>query len=64
MPLDGNIERVTARVFAIEDPLPGSKPLLREKAQAFSGNDRPGCVAQALMDLFNLARWVSLLLRR
>ena len=51
VPLDGNIERVTARVFAIEDPLPGSKPLLREKAQAFSGNDRPGCVAQALMDL-------------
>ena len=51
VPLDGNIERVTARVFAIEDPLPGSKPLLRDKAQAFAGKDRPGCVAQALMDL-------------
>ncbi|MFN0262641.1 A/G-specific adenine glycosylase [Tepidamorphus sp. 3E244] len=51
VPLDGNIERVTARYFAIEEPLPGSKKVLREAAQAFNGTERPGCVAQALMDL-------------
>ena len=51
VPLDGNIERVAARCFAVHAPLPGSKPLLRDKAQAFAGADRPGCVAQALMDL-------------
>ncbi len=51
VPADGNIERVTARVFAIDAPLPGAKPLLREKAQVFAGSERPGDLAQALMDL-------------
>lgn len=51
VPLDGNIERVTARYFAVEQPLPGAKTVLREKAQAFLGSERPGCIAQALMDL-------------
>ena len=51
VPLDGNIERVTARYFAITDPLPGVKAQLQEKAQMFGSESRPGDLAQALMDL-------------
>jgi A/G-specific adenine glycosylase len=51
VPLDGNIERVTARWFALTTPLPDVKPELRKKAQAFTHRTRPGDVAQALMDL-------------
>ncbi|MBT4017652.1 MAG: A/G-specific adenine glycosylase [Alphaproteobacteria bacterium] len=51
MPVDGNIERVTARYLAISKPLPGVKGELRDKAQKFKTNDRPGDMAQALMDL-------------
>src|SRR5689334_2521645 len=32
MPVDGNIERVTARLFAVEDALPQAKPRIRELA--------------------------------
>lgn len=51
VPLDGNIERVTARYFAIVEPLPGVKKTLRERAQQFNSDQRPGDLAQALMDL-------------
>ena len=51
VPVDGNIERVTARCFALTTPLPAVKPALRKKAQAFVSDHRPGDVAQALMDL-------------
>ncbi len=51
VPVDGNIERVTARMFAVEAPLPGSKAELRMLAAGFAGSRRPGDVAQALMDL-------------
>ncbi len=49
--LDGNIERVTARLFAETAPLPGVKPRLRAHAARLTPETRPGCHAQALMDL-------------
>ncbi|HSK39476.1 MAG TPA: A/G-specific adenine glycosylase [Arenibaculum sp.] len=49
--LDGNIERVMARVFAVEEPLPGVKPKLRALAGTLTPRRRPGDYAQALMDL-------------
>lgn len=51
MPVDGNIERVTARLFNIETPLPQGKPEIAEKAETFTSGDRPGDFAQAMMDL-------------
>jgi len=51
--VDGNVERVMARLFAITQPMPDSKPLLKASAQMVADNetDRPGDYAQALMDL-------------
>lgn len=49
--VDGNVERVMARLFALDDPLPGAKAVLKGKAQSLIGPDRPGDYAQALMDL-------------
>jgi A/G-specific adenine glycosylase len=49
--LDGNIERVMSRLFAVTDPLPGSKPTLKALAGRLTPDQRPGCHAQALMDL-------------
>ncbi|ANK82247.1 MAG: A/G-specific adenine glycosylase [Rhizobiales bacterium NRL2] len=51
MPVDGNIERVTARLFAVEDEMPGVKPELRRLAATLTPDSRPGDFAQALMDL-------------
>jgi A/G-specific adenine glycosylase len=50
-PVDGNIERVVARFFAVADPLPGAKVELRRLARALFPQSRPGDFAQALMDL-------------
>jgi len=50
-PLDGNIERVVSRLFAIKEALPQSRPRLRELAQGLSPAKRPGDFAQAMMDL-------------
>jgi A/G-specific adenine glycosylase len=50
-PVDGNIERVVARLFAVEEPLPGAKPRLRQLARAMTPQRRPGDFAQAMMDL-------------
>ena len=50
-PVDGNVERVVARLFAIEAPLPGAKPAIRRIAEGFTPDQRPGDFAQALMDL-------------
>jgi A/G-specific adenine glycosylase len=55
VPVDGNVERVVARLFAIEQPMPGAKPALR-LAAAQLGEDlaaraRPSDFAQALFDL-------------
>ncbi|MBU6424978.1 MAG: A/G-specific adenine glycosylase [Rhodospirillales bacterium] len=55
LPVDGNVERVAARLFAITAPLPGAKKeiaaaaetLMRDKA----AQQAPGDFAQALFDL-------------
>jgi A/G-specific adenine glycosylase len=54
--VDGNVERVMSRLFAVEEPLPGSKPQLKALAESLVTGDRPGANrpgdwAQALMDL-------------
>jgi A/G-specific adenine glycosylase len=58
MPVDGNIERVVSRLFAIEEALPQAKPLVRQFAETLLGEaragdekSRAGDSAQALMDL-------------
>jgi A/G-specific adenine glycosylase len=49
--VDGNVERVMARLFAVEAPLPAAKPELKRLAASLVRDDRPGDWAQALMDL-------------
>lgn len=49
--VDGNVERVMARMFAVETPLPRAKPELTEKAASLTPLARPGDYAQAVMDL-------------
>ena len=55
VPVDGNVERVAARVFAIETPLPAAKPALRAAADVLGADPdaaaRPSDFAQALFDL-------------
>ena len=65
MPVDGNIERVISRLFAVEEPLPQAKLLIRKLAGTLLGEvstatgpshagdekSRAGDIAQALMDL-------------
>jgi A/G-specific adenine glycosylase len=65
MPVDGNIERVVSRLFAVEEPLPQAKPLIQQLAATLLGASRAGDAktragdeksragdsAQALMDL-------------
>jgi A/G-specific adenine glycosylase len=49
--VDGNVERVVARYFAIDMPLPAAKSAIREKAAELTPFERPGDYAQAMMDL-------------
>jgi A/G-specific adenine glycosylase len=58
MPVDGNIERVVSRLFAVEQELPQAKPRVLELAATLLGasragdeTSRAGDSAQALMDL-------------
>jgi A/G-specific adenine glycosylase len=62
MPVDGNIERVVSRLFAVEETLPQAKPVIQklaatllggfdEKSRARDEKTRAGDSAQALMDL-------------
>ncbi|TQF36307.1 adenine glycosylase [Bradyrhizobium sp. UNPF46] len=51
MPVDGNIERVVSRLFAVEEELPAAKPLIQQLATTLLANARAGDSAQALMDL-------------
>jgi A/G-specific adenine glycosylase len=65
MPVDGNIERVVSRLYAVEEPLPQAKPRIQqlaatllddaragdETSRAGDGKSRAGDSAQALMDL-------------
>jgi A/G-specific adenine glycosylase len=49
--VDGNVERVMARLFDIHTPLPAAKPELTEKAASLTPDRRAGDYAQAVMDL-------------
>jgi A/G-specific adenine glycosylase len=49
--VDGNVERVMARLHAVEVPLPAAKPVLTAHAAALTPQARPGDHAQAVMDL-------------
>jgi A/G-specific adenine glycosylase len=49
--VDGNVERVMARLFAVEQELPGAKPTIRQLAESLVPAQRAGDFAQALMDL-------------
>lgn len=49
--VDGNVERVMARLFRIETPLPAAKSEIRARAGAMTPATRPGDYAQAVMDL-------------
>ena len=50
-PVDGNIERVVARLFAVTEALPRAKPELRRIARTLTPPRRAGDFAQAMMDL-------------
>ena len=50
-PVDGNIERVLARLFDLHTPLPALKAEVKAKNQDLVPTDRPGDFAQAMMDL-------------
>ena len=49
--VDGNVERVVARLFAVEEPLPAAKPALRALTDTITPAARAGDFAQAMMDL-------------
>jgi len=49
--VDGNVERVTARLFAVGEPLPAAKPRLRELVDQLTPQESAGDFAQATMDL-------------
>ena len=50
-PVDGNIERVVARLFAVTTPLPAAKTEIRALAETLTPETRSGDFAQAMMDL-------------
>ena len=50
-PVDGNVKRVVARLFAVEQELPTAKPTIRKLAAELVPARRPGDFAQAMMDL-------------
>jgi A/G-specific adenine glycosylase len=50
-PVDGNIERVMSRLFAVEEKLPAAKKTLARLAAEMTPAHRAGDFAQALMDL-------------
>jgi A/G-specific adenine glycosylase len=49
--VDGNVDRVIARIFALETPLPTVKPEIRRLAALLTPETRAGDYAQAMMDL-------------
>jgi A/G-specific adenine glycosylase len=49
--VDGNVERVMARMFAVQHPLPAAKGELTRLAANLTPPQRPGDYAQAVMDL-------------
>jgi A/G-specific adenine glycosylase len=49
--VDGNVERVVARLFAVSESLPGAKPRIKALADSITPDARAGDFAQAMMDL-------------
>jgi len=49
--VDGNVERVVSRLFAVEEALPGAKGKLRDLADGITPDEQAGDFAQAMMDL-------------
>ncbi|OAS19937.1 A/G-specific adenine glycosylase [Methylobacterium platani] len=49
--VDGNVERVVSRLYAIETPIPAARPEIRRLAESLVPDKRPGDFAQAVMDL-------------
>ena len=49
--MDGNVERVSTRLMALETPLPEAKPAIRAFLEPVVPKTRPGDFAQAMMDL-------------
>lgn len=49
--VDGNVERVVARLFAVSDPLPAAKPRIKTLTDSITPDVRAGDFAQAMMDL-------------
>ena len=49
--VDGNIERILARLYRIKEPLPGAKKTITIKAEKLTPTRRAGDYAQALMDI-------------
>ena len=49
--VDGNVERVISRLYAIETPLPDAKPEIQTRAATLVPRQRAGDYAQAMMDL-------------
>ena len=49
--VDANVERVVSRLFAIDTPLPGSRPEIRAAADRLTPDCDSGDFAQAMMDL-------------
>jgi A/G-specific adenine glycosylase len=50
-PVDGNVERVVVRLYAVTTPLPAAKPEIRRLAGGLTPQHRAGDFAQAMMDL-------------
>jgi len=51
VPVDGNVERVVARLYAVDKALPAAKPDIHRLAQGLAPQSRGGDFAQAMMDL-------------
>ena len=49
--VDANVERVVARLFLIDTPLPAARSAIRAAADTITPRARPGDFAQAMMDL-------------
>lgn len=49
--VDGNIERVVSRLFAIDTPMPAAKKIIRQRQTELTPQSRSGDFAQAMMDL-------------
>jgi len=49
--VDGNVERVVARLHAVKTPLPAARGLIRALADALTPDEGAGDFAQAMMDL-------------